>query len=128
MNKELISRVRDILFITAQSEKKSITPKAIMDKFECSIEEAFDYIDIIEKFKLGESTSLHLTNENVGYLVLNFAGLLRAEDMRNEKRWNNVLNVCDAIDNYSPSIAFEILNKCISCEIQSEISKQYSAQ
>ena len=99
-----------------------------MDKFECSIADAFDYIDIIEKYKLEKSVSLNLDNENVGYLELNFAGLLRAEDMRNEKCWNNVLNVCDAIDNYSPSIAFEILSRCISYEIQSEINKQYSVQ
>lgn len=128
MNKELINRVRTILLLAAQDEQNKITPKAIMNRFECSIEDAINYIKIIESYHLGESNGVCLNCENQGWITLNIAGLQKAEDMRNEKRWNIVLNVCKAIDSYTINVTFEILNRCIVFEIQNEISKQYNAQ
>lgn len=123
--KETTNRVRTILLLAVQDK---IKPKAIMDKFECSIEDAINYLKIIELHSWGKSEAVNLDNENQGWLTLNHNGIQKAEDMRNEERWNKVLKVCNAIDNYSLNTALEILNRCIVFEIQTEINKQYTNQ
>ena len=108
-----------------QAPNNKIKPKNIMDRLKCSLDDAFNYIDIIESNEWAKSELLSLENENQGSLILEYKGAQIAEDMRNQDRWNKVLLICDAIDSYSISAAIEILNRCISREIQNAIDKQY---
>jgi len=128
MNQELTNRIRTILLLAAQANKNIIKPKNIMDKFNCDISTALDYADIFTLNGWAKGEYLDIRNENQGSLTLTSSGLQKAEDVRNEDRWNKVLNICDGIDNYSLPVVFEILNRCIVFEIQREVNKQYTAQ
>ena len=47
MNKETINNVRDIILMADQAPNNKIKPKNIMDRLKCSLDDAFNYIDII---------------------------------------------------------------------------------